>query len=101
VEAEEIGRVAVPSRRGRGDVALANVLGTIVHFVALNSGVIALVRPLRLDSDTVRLHLPAAAGATLLTCGLIAWRRGVGRFEGLVLVALYAAYVGAAIAIAA
>src|SRR5437870_522747 len=28
VEAEEIGRVAVPARRGRGDLALGNVLGT-------------------------------------------------------------------------
>src|SRR5207237_2352685 len=49
VEAEEIGRVAVPARRGRGDIALGNVLGTVAHFAAFNAGVIALVRPLHLD----------------------------------------------------
>jgi cation:H+ antiporter len=36
VEAEEVGRVAVPARRGRGDVALGNISGTLVHFLALN-----------------------------------------------------------------
>lgn len=97
VEAEEIGRVAVPSRRGRGDVALGNVLGTIVHFVALNSGVIALVKPLRLDSDTVRLHLPVAAGSALFVCALLALRRGISRRVGLLLAFLYVAYVGASI----
>ncbi len=100
VEAEEIGRVAIPSRRGRGDVALGNVLGTIVHFVALNSGVIALVKPLRLDSDTVRLHLPVAAGSALLVCALLALRGGISRRAGLLLAFLYVAYVGASIAAA-
>src|SRR4051794_3802080 len=52
VEAEEIGRPLAAARRGRGDLALANVTGTIVHFAALNAGVIALVRPLDLNSAT-------------------------------------------------
>jgi Ca2+/Na+ antiporter len=34
VEAEELARVALPARRGRANVALANVLGTVVHFIA-------------------------------------------------------------------
>jgi cation:H+ antiporter len=97
VEAEEIGRPMAAARRGRGDLALANVTGTIVHFAALNAGIIALVKPLPLAGATRWLHLPTAAAATLLLC-LIAWRRGgVGRPEGAVLVGLYAAYVTAAI----
>ncbi|MFL5867632.1 MAG: hypothetical protein ACJ766_11110, partial [Thermoleophilaceae bacterium] len=76
VEAEEVARVIVPARRARGDVALANVLGTIVHFVGLNAGVIALVKPLRLDHATLHLHLPAAAVSPAVACALIAARRG-------------------------
>jgi cation:H+ antiporter len=97
VEAEEVARVAAPARRGRGDVALANVVGTIVHFVALNAGVVALVRPIELDRTTTRLHLPAAVGATLALCALLARGRGLGRGEGALLFGLYAAYVAAAI----
>jgi cation:H+ antiporter len=100
VEAEEVARVIVPARRARGDVALANVLGTIVHFVGLNAGVIALVKPLRLDHATLHLHLPAAAASPAVACTLIASRRGLGRREGVFLLALYVAYVVAAATIA-
>ncbi len=37
VEAEELGRVAIPARRGRPELALGNIAGTIVHFIAFNS----------------------------------------------------------------
>ena len=97
VEAEEIGRPIAAARRGRGDLALANVTGTIVHFVALNAGIIALVRPLDLDGPTRWLHLPVAAGSAALL-SLLAWRkRGIGRTLGVVLLVLYGTYVTAAI----
>jgi cation:H+ antiporter len=100
VEAEEVARVVVPARRGRGDVALANVFGTVVHFLTLNAGVIALVRPLNLDRVTLVLYLPVAVAATALVAALAAWRGGVGRLEGVLLVAAYGAYLAAAIVIA-
>ena len=100
VEAEEVARVAVPARRNRGDVALGNVLGTIAHFAALNAGVIALVRPLDLGRVSKGLHLPAAPAATVVLVWLIARQGGLGRREGIVLLALYAAYVAGSIAAA-
>jgi len=99
VEGEEIARIAVPARRGRGDIALGNVVGTIVHFVALNSGVIALVKPLELDGDTLHLHLPAAVASTATLCTVLIIRRGIGRAGGAALLALYAAYLGASVAV--
>ncbi len=101
VEGEEVARVVVPARRARGDVALANVLGTIVHFVGLNAGVIALVKPLRLDTDTLHLHLPAAAASPAVVCAVTASRGGLSRAEGALLVALYAVYVSLAVAVGA
>ena len=98
VEAEEIGRVVVPARRGSPEVALGNVIGTIVHFTALNAGAIALVRPLELGPVTLHLHLPVAVAATLVFCGVLAIRRGIGRAEGASLLFLYGAYIAAAIA---
>jgi cation:H+ antiporter len=100
VEAEEIARVAVPARRERGDVALGNILGTIAHFAAFNAGVIAIVRPLELDRVSKGLHLPVAAGATVVFVWLVARGHGLGRAEGLALLALYAAYVAGSIAAA-
>ena len=99
VEAEEVVRVAAPARRGRGDVALGNIVGTIVHFIAFNSGVIALVRPLDLGSDSRWLHLPVAVASPLVLVGLIASRGGLGRAAGVFLLVLYVAYVAASVAI--
>jgi cation:H+ antiporter len=97
VEAEEVARVAVPTRRGRADVALGNVLGTVVHFAAFNAGVIALVEPLPLDTATRRLHLPAAGISAFLLCALLALRGGLGRREGAFLLALYSVYLALAV----
>lgn len=101
VEAEEVGRVAVPARRGRGDVALANVLGTIVHFAAFNAGVIAVARPLELGSVSRHLHLPVAAGSVAVLVSALATRGGLSRRDGGLLLGAYAAYVATAIAVSA
>ena len=72
----------------------------MVHFVALNAGVIALVRPLPLDPATRHLHLPAAVAATLLLCATARADRGIGRPAGALLVLAYAAYLVVAVATA-
>jgi len=98
VEAEEVGRVAVPARRGRPDVAVANILGTIVHFACLNAGLIALVRPLELDDASRYLHLPVAAASPAVFVALFSLRGGLGRKEGALLLVAYSVYVATAIA---
>ena len=99
VEAEELARVAVPARRGRPELALGNIVGTIIHFAALNAGIIALVKPLTLDHDTTSFYLPAAAASPPILAALLLARRRLGRVEGAALLALYAAYLVNAIAI--
>jgi cation:H+ antiporter len=99
VEAEEVARVAVPARRGRPELALGTIGGTIVHFAGLNAGVIALVKPLNLDTDTTHFYLPVAAISPAILAGVLLLRKRLGRVEGAVLVALYVVYVGVAIAI--
>jgi cation:H+ antiporter len=99
VEIEEVSRVAVPTQHGRGDVALGNVFGTIAHFAAFNAGLIALVRPIHLDSASLHLHLPAAAASVLVLATLTAWERGLRRRDGALLLALYGGYIAAAISV--
>jgi cation:H+ antiporter len=99
VEVEEVSRVVVPARHGRGELALANVFGTVAHFAAFNAGVIALVRPIHFDSVSHYLHLPVAAASTLLLCAVTAGSQGLNRLEGALLVTLYAGYIAGAIAL--
>ena len=96
-EVEEIGRVAVPARRGRPDMAVANIGGTAIHFLSLNAGILAVVLPLQLDDATMHLHLPVAVVAPALYCLILVLRGGLGRGEGVLLAALYMAYLAVAV----
>ena len=100
VEAEELARFAVPARRGRPEIGLGNIAGTVVHFAALNAGIIALVKPLTLGHDTTHFYLPVAAVSPAILAALLVARRQLGRIEGAALSALYVAYLAVAIVIA-
>jgi cation:H+ antiporter len=99
IEAEELARFAVPARRGRPEIGLGNISGTVVHFAALNAGIIALVKPLTLGEETTRFYLPVAAASPAIFASLLVVRKRLGRIEGATLTSLYAAYVAAAIAV--
>ena len=90
-------RVAVPARRGRPELALGNIAGTIIHFSSFNAGLVALVKPLALGRATTHLYLPAAVAGPAILAAVLLVRRRLGRLEGAGLLALYLAYVAAAI----
>jgi cation:H+ antiporter len=99
VEAEELARFAVPARRGRPEIALGSIAGTVVHFAALNAGIIALVKPLTLGPQTIWFYLPVAVASPAILAATLVVRRQLGRIEGTALTALYVAYVAVAIVI--
>jgi cation:H+ antiporter len=99
VEAEELARFAVPARRGRPEIGLGSIAGTVVHFVALNAGIIALVKPLTLGHDTSRFYLPVAAVSPAIFAAVLLARKQLGRIEGAGLTGLYVAYLAVAVAI--
>ena len=101
VEAEELARFAVPARRGRPEIGLGSIAGTVVHFAALNAGIIALVKPLTLGPQTTRFYLPVAVISPAIFAALLVVRKQLGRIEGALLTGLYVAYVAVAIVVSA
>ena len=81
------------------EIGLGNIAGTVVHFAALNAGIIALVKPLTLGHDTTHFFLPVAAVSPAILAARLVARRRLGRIEGAALTGLYVAYVAVAIAI--
>jgi cation:H+ antiporter len=94
IELEEVIRQAVPAREGRPDVSAGNLVGTLLYFVLFNLGLIAVAAPVQVSSVTRTLDWPFLVASTWLAT-LFLWRGGVSRAQGAVLLALYAAYVGA------
>lgn len=92
IEAEEVARQAVPSKRGRHDVAAANLIGTLLYFVMFNLGLIAIITPVSVGWTIRWIDWPFLVATTSLAAAFL-WRGRVGRHAGVLLVALYGAYV--------
>jgi cation:H+ antiporter len=99
IEAEELARYVIPARRGRPEIGLGSIAGTIVHFAALNAGIIALVKPLTLGTQTTHFYLPVAVASPAILAAMLVVRKRLARIEGALLTGLYVAYVAAAIAV--
>lgn len=96
VSFEEVVLEALPAFRGFPELSVGNALGTLTFLLTGSLGTIALVRPVEVPPAVVHYHLPALALSVLLAGALLA-RGRLGRPEGALLVAVYAAYVAGAL----
>jgi cation:H+ antiporter len=96
VSFEEVVLEALPAFRGFPELSVGNALGTLVFLLTASLGVVALARPVPVDGDVRAVHLPALGAAVVLGGALLA-RGRLGRPEGAVLLAAYAAYVAVAV----
>jgi cation:H+ antiporter len=69
---------------GSGDLAIGNVIGSNIANVLLVLGVTALVAPLIVSRQLIRLDVPIMIGASLVVYAL-AWDGALSRLEGLFL----------------
>ncbi|SFE78229.1 calcium/sodium antiporter [Roseivivax sediminis] len=83
------------ARRGHGEVALGNVIGSNIFNLLGILGITALVSPLPVDPQIARFDVWIMAGATLLLVLFARTGRRIARTEGAALLALYAAYLWA------
>ena len=97
VSFEEVPRMLAPARQGHAEISVGNILGTVVFFVLFNVGLIAMIRPLAIEPAILRFYWPAMMLALALII-IFLWRGGIARPQGVGLLALYATYVGLAIA---
>jgi cation:H+ antiporter len=76
---------------GSGDIAVGNVIGSNIANILLILGLSAMVSPLIVSRQLVRLDVPVMIGAGVLTFAL-AWNGTISRIEGSILLALLAIY---------
>jgi len=79
------------SLNGSGDIAVGNVIGSNIANILLILGLSALVAPLVVSRQLVRLDVPVMIGAGLLTFAL-AWNGRISQLDGLILLALLLLY---------
>jgi len=76
---------------GNADIALGNVVGSNIANIGLILGTSALIYPVRVQTQILRIDLPIMVGISALLLGLL-WDEVVGRLNGIVLVAGAVAY---------
>lgn len=76
---------------GSGDLAIGNVVGSNIANVLLILGMTAVVAPLVVSRQLIRLDVPLMIGASLLVYAL-AWNGQLGRLEGALLFACVVGY---------
>lgn len=81
-------------RKGQGDVALGNILGSNIFNLLGILGITALVQPMIVPPEIIRLDIwvMGAAALILVLFARTGWR--IGRREGAVMLACYAGYLG-------
>ncbi|MEQ3551124.1 sodium:proton exchanger [Pseudonocardia nematodicida] len=89
---EDVFITVEPSRRGAPEIAVANVLGSVVFSVTGKLGIILLVGgAITVERQTLIWHLPVLLGMTVLSAIFLATGR-LRRWHGVVLLILYLAY---------
>lgn len=77
---------------GHTDTAVGNVLGSNIANIALILGITAMVKPLAISSGVLRREIPLMLGVTVIA-GLILWDDYLGFYEGVLLFALFIAFL--------
>lgn len=78
---------------GQGDIALGNVLGSSIFNVLFVLGLSAVIAPLVVSRQLIRLDVPLMIGAGVLVL-LLSLDGVLGRLDGLLLMMLIVAYTG-------
>lgn len=80
--------------RRHTDLALGNIIGSNIFNVFSILGITALIQPIPVPGEIINLDIWVMLGATALLLGFSYTQREIVRWEGVVLLALYAGYIG-------
>jgi cation:H+ antiporter len=84
----------VAALRRHTDLALGNIIGSNIFNIFFILGTTALVQPIPVPGEIIELDIWVMLGATALLLAFSYSQREIVRWEGGVLLALYAAYIG-------
>ncbi|MDS1031597.1 hypothetical protein RDV77_03030 [Porphyromonadaceae sp. NP-X] len=91
ISIEELARELPAAIKGRPEISYGNVIGSILAFFLFNAGIIALVKPITVDPETLKYYLPICLVTTLIVSIFMSTKK-VSRLAGAVLVLLYVAF---------
>lgn len=92
VSVEELARELPAALKGRPEISVGNVVGSILAMFLFNAGVIALIRPLPVPRSVFRFYLPVVLITTVII-SLFLLKKRLPRWGGALLIMLYVGFV--------
>jgi len=92
VSIEELARELPAALKGRSDITFGNIVGSILAFFLFNAGVIALVNPIIVGTQTLTFHFPIVL-LTIFVISLFMLKKRIPRWAGAIFIALYLVFV--------
>ncbi len=89
----ELATTVVAAYRGKADVAMGNVIGSNMFNLAAIIGITAVVSPIPVGAEFLRMDLWVMLGASLLIAPFVMFRWHLTRPTGLLLSVLYVIYI--------
>ncbi|MGB2968260.1 MAG: calcium/sodium antiporter [Phycisphaerae bacterium] len=89
----ELATSVVAARRGEGDIAVGNAIGSVFFNTACVLGLASALRPINISWDVYWIKLPVMLALVLVLVPFVRTGSRVARWEGAVLVACYVAFV--------
>jgi len=90
----ELATTVIAALRQHGALALGNVLGSNLFNMLAIVGITAMVTPISIPAEILRLDIWVMLAATLLLVPFVVWKVPIGRTAGIAFLAAYAAYIG-------
>lgn len=76
-----------------GEMSVGNILGSNIFNILLIIGLVALVRPIAVETDTIRFHFPVLMAVSLMLFPLVRKKYILSRGGGILLMASFIVYV--------
>jgi cation:H+ antiporter len=87
----ELAVSGIAAAQGKADIAVANVIGSCIFNITIILGLCALIRPLTIIGNTIKLEYPVLALVTLL-CLVICQDGEVNRLDASLCIAVYVGF---------
>src|SRR5688572_24810622 len=87
----ELAVSGIAAYQGKADIAVANVVASNIFNIAFILGMCALIRPLAITGNTIRLEYPVLALVTLL-CLVLAQDGEINRLDAVLCLAIYVGF---------
>ena len=89
----ELATCVVAARKGEGDIALGNIVGSNIFNILGIVGAASLVSPIAVSESALWLDIPAVIAIQLACLPIMITKLKVRRWEGAILLVFYAAYI--------